>query len=157
EPPVLVRDVARVTLGPGLRRGVLDWNGSGEAVGGIVVMRFGENAHQLIARVKQKLSELAPGLPEGVRSVPAYDRSSLIDRAIATLRGTLVEEMLVVAAVVTLFLLHLRSALLPIVSLPVAVALAFLPMVLFDVPATIMSLGGIAIAIGATVDAEIVM
>jgi Cu(I)/Ag(I) efflux system membrane protein CusA/SilA len=157
EPPVLVRDVARVTLGPGLRRGVLDWNGEGEAVGGIVVMRYGENAHQLIARVKKKLAELAPSLPEGVRIVPAYDRASLIDRAIATLRTTLLEEMLVVAAVVTLFLLHLRSALLPIVSLPVAVALAFLPMLLFDVPATIMSLGGIAIAIGATVDAEIVM
>jgi Cu(I)/Ag(I) efflux system membrane protein CusA/SilA len=157
QPPVLVRDVATVTLGPGLRRGVLDWNGRGEAVGGIVVMRYGENAHQLIERVKHKIAELEKTLPEGVRIVEAYDRSSLIDRAIATLRTTLLEEMLVVAAVVCLFLMHLRSALLPIVSLPVAVALAFLPMVLFDVPATIMSLGGIAIAIGATVDAEIVM
>jgi Cu(I)/Ag(I) efflux system membrane protein CusA/SilA len=155
--PVLVRDVGQVRFGPDIRRGLLEWNGDGEAVGGIVVMRYGENALDVIGRVKEKLAELEPGLPDGVRVEIAYDRSDLIGRAIATLRRALVEEALVVAAVVLLFLLHARSALAPILSLPIAVAMSFIPMALLDIPATIMSLGGIAIAIGATVDAEIVM
>ncbi|HET9552452.1 MAG TPA: efflux RND transporter permease subunit, partial [Anaeromyxobacteraceae bacterium] len=155
--PVLVRDVGQVRWGPDIRRGLLEWNGDGEAVGGIVVMRYGENALQVIDRVKAKLRELEPGLPEGVTVEVAYDRSDLIHRAIATLQQALLEEAAVVALVIVLFLLHLRSALLPILSLPVAVAVAFIPMWLLGIPATIMSLGGIAIAIGATVDAEIVM
>ncbi|HTN54297.1 MAG TPA: efflux RND transporter permease subunit, partial [Anaeromyxobacter sp.] len=155
--PVLVRDVGRVRFGPDIRRGLLDWNGEGEAVGGIVVMRYGENALAVIDRVKARLAELGPGLPEGVRVEIAYDRGGLIHRAVGTLRRALVEEGLVVAGVILLFLLHLRSALLPLLSLPLAVAISFIPMALLDIPATIMSLGGIAIAIGATVDAEIVM
>lgn len=155
--PVLVRDVGQVRFGPDIRRGLLEWNGEGEAVGGIVVMRYGENALDVIDRVKQKLEELRPGLPQGVEVELAYDRSALIRRSIRTLQGALVEEAVVVALIIVLFLLHLRSALLPILSLPVAVAVSFIPMWLLDIPATIMSLGGIAIAIGATVDAEIVM
>ena len=155
--PVLVRDVGSVRYGPDIRRGLLDWNGEGEAVGGIVVMRHGENALDVIGRVKQRLGELEPGFPPGVTAVVSYDRTGLIHRSIATLRHALVEEAIVVSLVIILFLLHVRSALLPILSLPTAVALAFIPMYLLDIPATIMSLGGIAIAIGATVDAEIVM
>jgi Cu(I)/Ag(I) efflux system membrane protein CusA/SilA len=155
--PVLVRDVGQVRFGPDIRRGLLEWNGDGEAVGGIVVMRHGENAVDVIARVKAKLIELQPGLPDGVRVEIAYDRSDLIGRSIATLRGALLQEAAVVAAVILLFLLHVRSAILPVLSLPVAVAMSFIPMALMDLPATIMSLGGIAIALGATVDAEIVM
>jgi len=155
--PVLVRDVGQVRFGPEIRRGLLEWNGDGEAVGGIVVMRHGENALDVIGRVRAKIHELGPSLPEGVTLEIAYDRSDLIRRSLSTLRGALVEEAIVVGLVILLFLLHVRSALLPLLSLPVAVAVSFVPMVLLDVPATIMSLGGIAIAIGATVDAEIVM
>jgi len=155
--PVRVRDVGTVQYGPEIRRGVGELDGLGEAVGAIVIARHGENAREVIERVKAKLEELEPGLPPGIEVVTTYDRSSLIDRAIHTLRGALLEEMVVVSLTVLLFLLHLRSALLPIISLPLAVLMAFIPMVVFDVPATIMSLGGIAIAIGATVDAEIVM
>ena len=155
--PVLLRDVGHVTMGGEIRRGAADLDGLGEVVSGIVVMRYGENALEVIARVERKLAELAPSLPKGVEVVPVYDRSGLIERAITTLRHALTEEMIVVAAVILLFLLHLRSALLPIISLPLAVVVAFIPMVLLGIPATIMSLGGIAIAIGATVDAEIVM
>ena len=155
--PVLVRDVGEVRFGPDIRRGLLEWNGEGEAVGGIVVMRYGENAMQVIERVKQKLEELKPGFPEGVSYEIAYDRSDLISRSIDTLKTALLEEAIVVSLVIIVFLLHIRSALLPILSLPIAVALSFIPMWLLDIPATIMSLGGIAIAIGATVDAEIVM
>jgi Cu(I)/Ag(I) efflux system membrane protein CusA/SilA len=155
--PILVRDLGSVHFGPDIRRGVLEWNGEGEAVGGIVVMRHGENALDVIGRVKQKFEELRPGLPQGVELQVAYDRSDLIHRAIRTLRQALIEEAIVVGLVIVLFLLHVRSALLPILSIPVAVAVSFIPMVLLDIPATIMSLGGIAIAIGATVDAEIVM
>jgi copper/silver efflux system protein len=155
--PVLVRDVGQVRFGPDIRRGLLEWNGDGEAVGGVVIMRYGENALEVIERVKHKLEELRPGLPEGVVVEVAYDRSSLIHRSIDTLGTALLEEALVVALVIILFLLHVRSALLPILSLPVAVAVSFIPMWLLHIPATIMSLGGIAIAIGATVDAEIVM
>lgn len=155
--PVLVRDVGRVSLGGELRRGAADLDGRGEAVSGIVIMRYGENALDVIERVEAKLAELKSALPPGVEVVPVYDRSDLIERAIATLRHALTEEMIVVALVILVFLLHLRSALLPIISLPLAVVVAFIPMYFLGIPATIMSLGGIAIAIGATVDAEIVM
>lgn len=155
--PVLVKDVGSVRFGPDIRRGLLEWNGDGEAVGGIVVMRHGENALDVINRVKAKIEELKPGMPKGVEIAIGYDRSDLIERSIETLKHALVEEIIVVSLIIILFLLHFRSALLPILSLPVAVSLSFLPMYLLDIPGTIMSLGGIAIAIGATVDAEIVM
>jgi Cu(I)/Ag(I) efflux system membrane protein CusA/SilA len=155
--PVLVKDLGSVHFGPDIRRGLLEWNGDGEAVGGIVVVRFGENVLDVVSRVKQKVADLGPSLPAGVRLEVAYDRSALIHRAIDTLKKALLEEAIVVSLVIILFLLHLRSALLPILSLPLSVAMAFVPMWLLDVPATIMSLGGIAIAVGATVDAEIVM
>jgi copper/silver efflux system protein len=155
--PVLIKDVGSVRFGPEIRRGLMEWNGEGEAVGAIVAMRYGENALDVIERVKAKVAELKPTFPEGVELHVAYDRSGLIERSIGTLKGALLEEAIVVSVVIVLFLLHLRSALLPILSLPVAVALAFIPMYLLDIPSTIMSLGGIAIAIGATVDAEIVM
>ena len=155
--PVLLRDLGTVRFGPDIRRGALDWNGEGEAVGGIVVVRYGENTLEVVNRVKQRLDELKPGFPPGVTAEVAYDRTDIIQRSIATLKRALLEEMATVAAVILIFLLHVRSALLPLLSLPIAVALAFIPMYLLDIPATIMSLGGIAIAIGATVDAEIVM
>src|SRR4051812_9206144 len=155
--PVLVRDVATVRFGPEIRRGLLEWNGEGEAVGGIVVMRYGENALDVIERVKRKFAELKPSFPEGVELTIAYDRSGLIERSIDTLKHALTEEAIVVSLVIMLFLLHLRSSMLPILSLPISVALSFIPMALLDIPSTIMSLGGIAIAIGATVDAQIVM
>jgi Cu(I)/Ag(I) efflux system membrane protein CusA/SilA len=155
--PVRVVDVGHVRFGPDLRRGLLEWNGEGEAVGGIVVMRYGENALDVIHRVKAKIADLKASMPPGVEIAIAYDRSDLIHRSIDTLKHALIEEAIVVALVIIVFLLHFRSALLPILSLPVSVALAFIPMYLLDIPSTIMSLGGIAIAIGATVDAEIVM
>src|SRR5216684_2167436 len=155
--PILVKDIGTVRFGPDIRRGLLEWNGEGEAVGAIVVMRYGENALDVIDRVKQKIAELKPSLPEGVEVKIAYDRSDLIKRSIQTLKHALIEEAVVVALIIVLFLLHLRSSLLPIMSLPISVALSFIPMYLLDIPSTIMSLGGIAIAVGATVDAEIVM
>jgi len=155
--PVTVGDVAHVQFGPEIRRGVAELDGRGEAVGAIVASRVGQNALEVIERVKTKLEELKPGLPPGVEVVPTYDRSSLIHRSIDTLRRALIEEGVTVAIVILVFLLHFRSALLPILSMPLAVLLAFVPMYLLDIPSTIMSLGGIAIALGATVDAEIVM
>ncbi len=155
--PLRVGDVGSVRIGGEIRRGAADWNGTGDVVSGIVVMRYGENALEVIERVEARLSELRVSLPEGVEIRPVYSRAPLITRAIDTLVHALSEEMIVVALVILLFLLHFRSALLPIISLPLAVLIAFIPMVLFGIPATIMSLGGIAIAIGATVDAEIVM
>ena len=155
--PVRVGDVGTVQFGGDIRRGLAELDGKGETVGAIVMARYGENALDVIARVKTRIGELGPALPPGVEIVPTYDRATLIERAIATLRGSLTEEAIVVSLVIILFLLHFRSALLPIISLPISVALAFIPMYLFGIPATIMSLGGIAIAIGATVDAEIVM
>jgi Cu(I)/Ag(I) efflux system membrane protein CusA/SilA len=155
--PLLVKDVATVRFGPDIRRGLLEWNGEGEAVGGIVVMRYGENALDVIERVKKKFAELKGSFPPGVEMTIAYDRSGIIRRSIDTLRHALVEEAITVSLVIILFLLHFRSSLLPILSLPISVALSFIPMYLLDIPSTIMSLGGIAIAIGATVDAEIVM
>ncbi len=152
-----IGDVGHVQMGGNIRRGAADWNGEGEVVSGIVVMRYGENALDVIERVEERIDELSDSLPQGVEIRPVYDRSSLIERAIETLRNALMEEMIVVALVIFVFLLHFRSALLPIISLPLAVLVAFIPMAALGVPATIMSLGGIAIAIGATVDAEIVM
>jgi Cu(I)/Ag(I) efflux system membrane protein CusA/SilA len=155
--PVRVGDVADIGLGPDLRRGVAELNGQGEVVGGIVVMRFGENALQVIDRVKARLTDLQAALPAGVRVVPTYDRSGLIHESIATLRRTLIEEAVVVSLVILVFLFHLRSALVPILALPVAVVGSFIPMYYLGVSANIMSLGGLALAIGVLVDASIVM
>ncbi|MEZ4589150.1 MAG: CusA/CzcA family heavy metal efflux RND transporter [Gemmatimonadales bacterium] len=155
--PVRVSDVATVSLGPDIRLGFLDWNGTGDAVGGVVVMRHGENALAVIGRVKEKLAELEQGLPPGVRVVATYDRSSLIRRAIDTLWRTLLEESVIVALVCALFLLHARSALVAIATLPLGILAALAATRLMGVNANIMSLGGIAIAIGAMIDAAIVM
>ena len=155
--PILIRDVARVELGPDERRGVSELNGEGEAVGGIAIQRFGQNALDVIGNAKTKIAEIADGLPDGVRIEAVYDRSELIQRAIATLKWTLIEESLVVAVVCLVFLLHVRSALVAIVTLPVGVLMAFIAMQALGIGSNIMSLGGIAIAIGAMVDAAIVM
>ena len=155
--PVRVVDLGRVSVGPAVRRGIADLNGRGDAVGGIVVMRFGENALATIKAVKEKLVQAEKGLPPGVVIVPVYDRSDLIERAIATLRGKLIEESIIVALVCIVFLLHASSALVAILTLPIGILLAFIGMRLAGVGADIMSLGGIAIAIGAMIDAAIVM
>lgn len=155
--PILLQDLARVSIGPELRRGTAEVDGVGEAVGGIVVMRFGENALQTIENVKEKLKQLQTGLPEGVRIVPVYDRSGLIERAVDTLKEKLLEESIVVAIVTALFLFHLPSAFVAIFTLPVAILIAFLIMYAQGINANIMSLGGIAIAIGAMIDAAIIM
>ncbi len=155
--PVRVRDVASVRIGPELRRGAADLDGRGEVVGGIVVMRFGENALAVIDRVKARIEEVKGALPQGVTLVPTYDRSGLIRDSIHTLRDTLAEEAIVVSAIILLFLLHFRSALIPILSLPIAVLASFVPMYYLGVSSNIMSLGGIAIAIGELVDTSIVM
>jgi len=155
--PIVLRNVARVSLGPELRRGIADVNGQGEAVGGIIVMRYGENALQVIQNVKQRLEELKSGLPDGVSVETVYDRSGLIHRAIDNLERTLIEESLIVALVCIVFLFHFRSALVGIFTLPVGVLISFVIMDLQGINANIMSLGGIAIAIGAMVDAAIVM
>ncbi|MCX7895842.1 MAG: efflux RND transporter permease subunit [Thermoanaerobaculum sp.] len=154
--PVRVADVARVELGPEMRRGVADLDGLGDHVGGIVVMRHGENALNVIQRVKAKLEELQPSLPPGVEIVPTYDRSDLIQRAIATLTRELTWEMIIVASVILLFLWHVPSALVPIVTIPVSVLLAFIPLALLGITVNIMSLAGIAISIGVLVDGAIV-
>ncbi|MCY3598679.1 MAG: CusA/CzcA family heavy metal efflux RND transporter [Gemmatimonadetes bacterium] len=155
--PIRVADVATVQEGPAPRRGVADLDGRGEVVAGIVVMRFGSDALETIERVKERLEEINAGLPAGTRLRPAYDRSDLIHRAIDTLREKLVEESLIVAAVALIFLLHLRSALVAVVTLPLGILISFIVMRWIGVNANIMSLGGIAIAIGAMVDAAIVM
>ncbi len=155
--PVYVKDVGTVHLGPDLRRGVADLNGEGEVVGGIVVMRYGENALNVIDGIKKKLAEIKSSLPEGVEIVPTYDRSELIKRSIATLREKLIEESIVVALVCLVFLWHIRSALVAIITLPIAILLSFLPMFGLHLTSNIMSLGGIAIAIGAMVDSAIIM
>ena len=154
--PILVRDVARVATGPEMRRGVADLDGEGDTVGGIVVMRQGENALAVIDRVKAALAELSSGLPPGVEIVPVYDRSDLIRRAIDTLLHSLVEEMVIVSLVILVFLWHVPSAIIPIVTIPVSVVLAFLPMWFLGVTSNIMSLSGIAISIGVLVDGAIV-
>ncbi|MBA5868925.1 MAG: CusA/CzcA family heavy metal efflux RND transporter [Nitrospira sp. CR2.1] len=155
--PILVRDIATVALGPEMRRGLADLDGSGDVVSGIVIMRFGENAMKVIERIKAKIAEIQPSLPHGVEFVPTYDRSDLILRSIAALKEKLLEVILVVSVVCLVFLFHLRSALVAILTLPIAILLSFLAMYYLGLTSNIMSLGGIAIAIGAMVDAGIVM
>jgi Cu(I)/Ag(I) efflux system membrane protein CusA/SilA len=155
--PVMLKDVARIQLGPDERRGIAEMNGTGEVVGGIALKRDGADALTTIANIKGKLEELKPGLPEGVSIEPVYDRSQLIDSAIHTLKHTLVEESLIVAAVCVIFLLHFRSALVAILTLPIGILMAFIGMHALGIGSNIMSLGGIAIALGAMVDAAIVM
>ena len=155
--PITVREVGTVTLGPAMQRGQAELDGDGLTVGGIVVMRYKSNALAVINRVKQRLEELEPGLPESLEIVPVYDRSSLILAAVETLRRTLIEEMLIVSLVIVIFLLHVRSTLIVALTLPIAVLLAFIPMNYQGLTANVMSLGGIAVAIGAMVDAAIVM
>jgi Cu(I)/Ag(I) efflux system membrane protein CusA/SilA len=155
--PIRVAELGRVTVGPAVRRGVAELDGRGDAVGGIVVMRFGENALTTIKGVKARLTEVAKGLPPGVVVTPVYDRSDLIERSIENLRGKLLEESLIVALVCVVFLLHARSALVAIITLPIGILMAFIAMRWLRVGADIMSLGGIAIAIGAMIDAAIVM
>jgi copper/silver efflux system protein len=155
--PVLIKNVANVVIGPELRRGLADWNGEGETVGGVIIMRFGGNALKTIDLVKEKLKDLEKGLPEGVKIIPAYDRSSLIERAIDNLSWKLFEELLVVALVCIIFLLHFRSAFVALFTLPMGILISFLIMYFQGINANIMSLGGIAIAIGAMVDAAVVM
>ncbi len=155
--PIRIKDIGQVELGPDIRRGVSDLDGSGEAVSGIVVMRQGENALDVIERVKEKIKQIEPGLPQGVKVVPVYDRSELIRRSIDNLKSTLIEVILTVVFVIFLFLWHIPSALIPVVTIPVAVLVAFIPFRMLGVTSNIMSLGGIAIAIGALVDAAIVV
>ncbi len=155
--PVLIRDIARVELGPDERRGLTELNGEGEVVSGIAVARYGQNALEVIHNLKQRVEEISAGLPDGVTIQTVYDRSDLIHRAINTLRNTLIEESIIVALVCIVFLLHVRSALVAILMLPVGVLIAFIAMRLLGMNSNIMSLGGIAIAIGAMIDAAIVM
>jgi len=155
--PIRLMDVANIQIGPELRRGVAELNGEGEVVGGVVIMRYGENALATIERVREKLEELKSGLPEGVEIVPVYDRGDLIERAVNNLAEKLIEESIVVSLICILFLLHVRSALVAVISLPVGILMAFMVMKWQGINANIMSLGGIAIAIGAMVDGAIVM
>jgi Cu(I)/Ag(I) efflux system membrane protein CusA/SilA len=155
--PVRIRDLGTVAFGPDVRRGAADWQGEGEAVGGIVVMRYGMNALDVINGVKAKLREIAPSLPPGVEVVAGYDRSWLIDESIKTLKRDLIEEAIIVSFVTIAFLFHFRSALVPIITLPIAVLAAFIPMYYLHVSSNIMSLGGLALAIGVLIDAAIVM
>ncbi len=155
--PVLLKDVARISIGPEIRRGLADWNGEGETVAGIVVVRFGADTRTTIQRVKKRLAELEAGLPEGVEISVAYDRSGLIERSIDTLTHTLLEEFLVVSLVCVVFLFHMRSAFVAIVSIPASILLAFIVMKMQGLGSNIMSLGGIAISIGVLVDAAIIM
>ena len=155
--PILLRDIGHVQLGPDIRRGLTELDGEGEVVGGVVLMRHGENALRVIDGIKGKLAEVGASLPPGVEVLPTYDRSTLINRAIDTLRRTLREELAIVSVVILVFLWHIPSALIPIITIPIAVLLAFVPMRAMGLTANIMSLGGIAVAIGAMVDAAIVV
>jgi copper/silver efflux system protein len=155
--PVLIRDLGVVSLGPDLREGAAEWNGDGETVGGIVVMRYGQNALTVIDGVKQKLAQIEKTLPRGVKIVAGYDRSGLIQASINTLKRDLIEEAIIVSLVIIIFLFHLRSALIPILTLPIAVIATFIPMYYLQISSNIMSLGGLALAIGVLVDASIVM
>ena len=155
--PVLIRDLGVVSLGPDLREGAAEWNGDGETVGGIVVMRYGQNALTVIDGVKQKLAQIQKTLPAGVEIVAGYDRSGLIQESINTLKRDLLEEAIIVSLVIIVFLFHLRSALIPILALPIAVIATFIPMYYLQISSNIMSLGGLALAIGVLVDASIVM
>jgi Cu(I)/Ag(I) efflux system membrane protein CusA/SilA len=154
--PILVKQVATVSVGPEMRRGLTDFNGLGDTVGGIIVMRQGENVPAVIGKVKAKLAEIQKALPDGVKIVPVYDRSDLIDRAIETLKGTLTEELLIVSLIILLFLWHIPSAIVPIITIPISVLLAFIPLYFFGFSSNIMSLSGIAISIGVLVDGAIV-
>lgn len=155
--PVLVRDLGTVAFGPDIREGVAEWNGDGETVGGIIVMRYGMNALNVIDGVKKKLAEIKPTLPPGVGIVSGYDRSGLIQASIKTLQRDLLEEAIIVSFVTIAFLFHFRSALIPILTLPIAVLASFIPMYFLHVSSNIMSLGGLALAIGVLIDAAIVM
>src|SRR5213594_2554179 len=155
--PILISDVARVELGPDMRRGVAEFNGEGEVTGGIVVVRYGQNVMEVIGRVKEKLEQNRASLPEGVEVAVTYDRTGLIRRSIETLKHTLIEELVIVSIVILIFLWHIPSAIIPIITIPVAVILSFIPMHISGTTSNIMSLGGIAIAIGAMVDAAIVV
>ncbi len=155
--PVLLKDLARVSIGPEIRRGLAEWNGEGETVGGIVIVRWGADTRTVIEGVKERLEELKAGLPEDVEISIAYDRTALIDRAVETLTRTLIEESIVVALICLVFLFHFRSALVAIISIPVSILLAFIVMKIQGLGANIMSLGGIAISIGVLVDAAIIM
>jgi Cu(I)/Ag(I) efflux system membrane protein CusA/SilA len=155
--PVLVSDLGTVSYGPDIRRGVAEWNGEGETVGGIVVMRYGMNALDVIKGIKTKLAQIKSSLPPGIEVVSGYDRSGLIESSIHTLKRTLIEEMIIVSLVIMVFLFHFRSALIPIFTLPIAVVASFIPMYYLHVSSNIMSLGGLALAIGVLVDAAIVM
>jgi Cu(I)/Ag(I) efflux system membrane protein CusA/SilA len=155
--PVLIKDLGTVSFGPDIREGVAEWNGEGETVGGIVVMRYGLNALNVIDGVKKKLAEIKGSLPPGVEVVSAYDRGGLIRESINTLKHSLIEEAVIVSLVIIVFLFHFRSALIPILTLPIALAISFIPMYYLNVSSNIMSLGGLALAIGVLVDAAIVM
>jgi len=155
--PVLIKDLGAVSFGPDMREGVVEWQGDGETVGGIVVMRYGLNALTVIDGVKKKLAEIKPSLPPGVEIVAGYDRAGLIQESIKTLQRDLLEEAVIVSFVIIIFLFHFRSALIPIITLPIAVSMAFIPMYYLHVSSNIMSLGGLALAVGVLVDAAIVM
>lgn len=155
--PILIRNLGTVTLGPDIRRGLADLDGEGDVVGGIVIMRYGENAEKVIQRVRTKLDELKPSLPKGVEIVTTYDRAELIERAIETLQTTLIEELIIVSLIIMIFLWHIPSAIVPIVTIPITIIISFIPMYWMGLTANIMSLGGIAIAIGAMIDAAIVV
>lgn len=155
--PIRVKDVATVQMGGDLRLGIIDENGQGEKVGGIVIMRYGENAKDVIDRVKEKLPEIEKGLPAGVKFKTAYDRSDLIESTIATLKDAVIEEIVVVAIVLLIFLLHVRSALIVIITIPLSVLISFIMMSWFGITSNIMSLAGVALAVGDLVDAGIVM
>lgn len=155
--PIRIKDIADVKLGPELRRGAVELNGQGEVAGGIVIMRYGENALSTIQSVRTKLEELKKGLPEGVEIIPVYDRGNLIERAVKSLNKSLLEELVIVSLVIFIFLMHVRSALVVIITLPISILISFIIMTLQGLNANIMSLGGIAIAIGAMVDGAIVM
>ena len=154
--PILVKQVADVSIGPEMRRGITDFNGKGDAVGGVIVMRQGEDAPKVIGAVKEKIKEIEKFLPEGVKVQAVYDRSDLIDRAINTLKGTLIEELIIVSLIILLFLWHIPSAIVPIVTIPISVLLAFIPLYIIGQSSNIMSLSGIAISIGVLVDGAIV-
>ncbi len=155
--PILVKNLGRVVLGPDIRRGIAELDGQGETVGAIVIMRFGENALKVIERVRARIAEIEPSLPSGVKIVTTYDRADLIERSIENLKSTLIEELIIVSLVILIFLWHIPSAIIPILTIPIAIIISFIPMYGMRITANIMSLGGIAIAIGAMVDAAIVV
>ena len=155
--PVRIKDVATVQMGGELRLGIIDENGEGEKVGGIVVMRYGENAKDVIGRIKEKLPDIEKGLPPGVKFKTAYDRSNLVDATIATLKEAVIGEIIVVAIVLFIFLFHVRSALIVVITIPISVLISFIMMSWFDITSNIMSLAGVALAVGDLVDAGIVM